>query len=65
MTAMECPFNAPPELATDTTWVEPRLVAMIRYKHWTTAGRVRAPSFKGFTDTPAAAVTWEAEGPKD
>lgn len=63
MTTTVCPFVEKPDLAGATMWIEPRLVTVIRYKQWTSAGRVRAPSFKGFTDTPAPAASWEAEGP--
>lgn len=45
-------------------WVAPQLVAMVQYRQWTSAGRLRAPSFKGFTDDPVEAVTWAAEGPE-
>ena len=31
-------------------WVEPRLVAMVEYRQLTNAGRLRAPSFKGFRE---------------
>jgi bifunctional non-homologous end joining protein LigD len=30
-----------------TIFVEPRLVAEVEYREWTTAGTLRAPSFKG------------------
>lgn len=50
-------------LPAGSTWVAPQLVAMVQYKEWTRAQRLRAPSFKGFTDDPPAAVTWEREGP--
>jgi len=56
-----CPFEDDEELPRDATWVVPSLVAAVEYKEWTTAGRLRAPSFKGFTDEPAD--TWENEGP--
>lgn len=59
----ESPFRADAGMPSGCTWVEPQLVAMVRYKQWTAAGRVRAPSFKGFTDTPLDAVTWAVEGP--
>jgi bifunctional non-homologous end joining protein LigD len=45
------------------TWVEPRLVAVVRFKQWTSAGRLRAPSFKGFSDIPVADASWTREGP--
>ena len=63
MTVGECPFLADRDLPAGATWVEPQLVAMVRFKQWTAAGRLRAPSFQGFTATPAGEATWEAEGP--
>ena len=45
-------------------FVNPDLVASIEFKEWTGPGRLRAPSFKGFTDDPWQEVTFEAEGPK-
>jgi bifunctional non-homologous end joining protein LigD len=64
MIADTSPFLPDPEFPRDVTWVSPHLVAMVEYKEWTSAGRLRAPSFKGFTDDPAESVTWEAEGPQ-
>jgi bifunctional non-homologous end joining protein LigD len=63
MTTAECPFHPDPELPAGSVWVEPRLVAMVRFKQWTRTGRLRAPSFKGFTDDPVDVVTWLSEGP--
>ncbi len=63
MEVQETPFHPDPDIPKGSTWVEPHLVAMVRYKQWTAAGRVRAPSFKGFTDDAVAAVTWDEEGP--
>ena len=40
--------NLPP----DATWVAPTLVAMVRYRELTAAGRLRFPSFQGFTSDP-------------
>ena len=57
------PFMEVPVAPGRVTWVEPQLVAMVQYKEWTSVGRLRAPSFKGFTDDDLASVTWEAEGP--
>jgi bifunctional non-homologous end joining protein LigD len=39
----------------DATWVEPRLVAQVRFTEWTSDGRLRHPSFVGLRDdkTPA------------
>ena len=44
-------------------FVHPHLVAEIAFKQWTSAGRLRAPSFKGFSDRPHEEITWAAEGP--
>ncbi len=63
MVVPACPFGVDRDIPEGSTWVEPRLVAMIRYKHWTSAGRLRAPSFKGFTDLSTGAASWEVEGP--
>ena len=50
-------------LPAGATWVEPRLVAVVQFRQWTQARRLRAPVFKGFSDDPVTAITWEAEGP--
>lgn len=63
MTTPTRPFFADPEVPRNAVWVHPQLVAMVRYKEFTSAGRLRAPSFKGFTDDDPAVITWEAEGP--
>jgi bifunctional non-homologous end joining protein LigD len=59
----ECPFRLHSELPADITWVAPHLVARVEFKEWTRAGRLRAPSFKGFIADPAEEQTWSAEGP--
>lgn len=56
-------FSADADLPAGAVWVEPRLVAVIQFRGWTTAGRLRVPSFKGFTDQPITSITWSAEGP--
>ena len=63
MTAGERPFRPDPDLPDDTTWVVPHLVARVEFKEWTNAGRLRAPSFKGFIADPVEEQTWAAEGP--
>ena len=63
MTVDGCPFDSVAELPADSTWVAPHLVARVEFKEWTKAGRLRAPSFKGFVPDPEEEVTWEAEGP--
>lgn len=57
------PFAAGAEPPAGTEWLEPVLVALVEFKTWTGAGRLRTPVFVGFTDDPPDAVTWEAEGP--
>ncbi|MEA2000459.1 MAG: non-homologous end-joining DNA ligase [Actinomycetota bacterium] len=57
------PFGVDDDIPRGSTFVEPRLVATIQCKQWTAAGRLRAPSFKGFSDLPAGAATWGSEGP--
>lgn len=57
------PFLTDGDIPAGSTWVQPQLVAMVRYKQWTAAGRLRAPSFTGFTESPVDAATWEQEGP--
>ena len=61
MRSDRCPFESDEDLPKDATWVVPSLVAAVEYKEWTGTGRLRAPSFKGFTDEPVD--TWEDEGP--
>lgn len=61
----ECPFHPTPELPSEATWVEPDLVAEVEYKQFTSGGRLRAPSFKGFSDRASNEVTWEGEGPAE
>lgn len=65
MRVAEPPFHFDQGLPSGAIWVEPRLVAVARFKQWTRSGKVRAPSFVGFSDDPVATVTWEAEGPED
>lgn len=62
MTVGASPFLHNPDLP-DATWVNPDLVAVVRFKQWTKAGRLRAPSFRGFSDYAARSATWESEGP--
>jgi len=63
MTVGEPPFADSDQLPGGIVWVAPALVAVVQYKQWTAAGRLRGPSFKGFTDHPLAEVTWNSEGP--
>jgi bifunctional non-homologous end joining protein LigD len=57
------PFADTTGMPRNAVWVEPRLVALVQHKEFTTAGRLRGPSFKGFTDDEVRSVTWDREGP--
>lgn len=59
----DCPFVEDPEMPRGAAWVSPQLVAVVEFKEWTRHGRLRAPSFKGFSDDPVTSVTWDTEGP--
>ena len=63
MTVEARPFHPDPGLPEAGRWVAPHLVARVEFKEWTKAGRLRAPSFKGFVSSPSEETTWEAEGP--
>ncbi len=64
MVVAEPPFVDTGEMPRNLTWVDPSLVAVVQYKEWTSAGRLRAPSFKGFTDDAIESITWDKEGPQ-
>lgn len=63
MTRGEAVFHPDP-LLPPMTPVEPVLVAVVDYRNWTTAGRLRHPRFKGFGDDDPDAITLAAEGPR-
>jgi bifunctional non-homologous end joining protein LigD len=42
--------EVPPEHARSAVWVEPELVAEVAFTEWTSAGRLRAPAYKGLRD---------------
>jgi bifunctional non-homologous end joining protein LigD len=73
----DCPFTEKPELPNPTTWVEPEVVAEVKFQSWTDDGHLRAPVFLRLRDdldardvrrtqvseaTPAAAPGREARG---
>jgi bifunctional non-homologous end joining protein LigD len=45
-----CPFAQKPELHDPTTWVEPELVAELKFHSWTEDGHLRAPVFLRLRD---------------
>jgi len=52
--------EVPPEHARRAVWVEPELVIEVAFTGWTSAGRMRAPSYQGLrTDKDPAEVTRE------
>jgi len=40
-----CPFAEKPDLPNPTTWVEPKLVAEVKFHSWTEDGHLRAPVY--------------------
>ncbi len=58
----------PPDLVgdwpPDTRFVTPVLVGLIEFLNWTPSGRMRGPSFVGFSSELPESCTWEAEGPE-
>jgi bifunctional non-homologous end joining protein LigD len=44
------PFAEKPELNAPTTWVEPKLVAEVKFQGWTDDGHLRTPVFLRFRD---------------
>lgn len=59
----DSPFHPDPDMPSPAAWVEPALVAAVRFRNWTAAGRLRHPVFQGFTNDDPERATWEAEGP--
>lgn len=57
----DSPFHEDPQLPRGARWVEPALVAVVGFRNWTEAGRLRHPRFLGFADTPVEDVTVAAE----
>jgi bifunctional non-homologous end joining protein LigD len=63
MRIRESPFGDTIGIPRDAVWVQPNLVALVQFREFTSAGRLRGPSFKGFTADDARSITWEREGP--
>ncbi len=58
----DCPFAEPPPDIDPrlATWLEPKLVAQVKFSQWTDAGVLRAPVFLALrSDIPARAVVRE------
>ncbi len=49
----KCECDGPAPKGKDETWVEPRLVAEVRFKEWTDEGLLRQPVFLRFRDDKA------------
>jgi len=57
-----CPFDAVPETNEAPSWVDPALVARVRFSGWTQEHALRHPVFVGLReDVKPADCTWEAE----
>ena len=56
-----CPFEAKPELNAPATWVEPEVVAEVKFQGWTGDGSLRAPVFLRLRDDMDAASVRRAE----
>ena len=55
------PFDVAPKLPREAAYVEPRLVAEVEFREWTSERVMRAPSFKGLReDKPATEVVAES-----
>jgi bifunctional non-homologous end joining protein LigD len=46
----DCPFAEEPDLPNPTTWVEPEIVAEVKFHSWTEDGHLRAPVFLRLRD---------------
>ena len=47
---VKCPFAQKPELHSPTIWVEPQVVAEVKFQSWTDDGSLRAPVFLRLRD---------------
>lgn len=63
MIVAESPFEPGAEIMAHAVFVQPTLTALVEFKEWTHTGKLRAPSFKGFTDDDWGDLTWASEGP--
>jgi bifunctional non-homologous end joining protein LigD len=59
-------FSNPPKLKEAIEWVEPRLVARVKYGNWTEGDRLRAPVFLSLRDDlPPEECTMQAARPNE
>ncbi len=60
----DSPINDPPKLKERIEWIEPQLVARVKYGNWTEGDRLRAPVFIGLRpDLAAEECTVQAARP--
>ncbi|MCC6991599.1 MAG: non-homologous end-joining DNA ligase, partial [Acidobacteria bacterium] len=57
-----CPFTTPPKTPQKAHWVEPVLVAQVRYTEMTDEGRLRHPAYLGLRDDKAARTVRAPQG---
>ena len=58
----KCPFDKTPETNEKATWVQPELVARVRFTGWTQEERLRHPVFLGLReDAKAQDAKWSSE----
>jgi bifunctional non-homologous end joining protein LigD len=63
--AEKSPFSKPPALRENVDWVEPTLVARVKYANWTNDNHLRAPVFLSLlTDRSARDCTMEDAKPE-
>ena len=61
----DSPIDDPPKLKERIEWIEPQLVARVKYGNWTEGDRLRAPVFIGLRpDLAAEECTVQAARPK-
>jgi bifunctional non-homologous end joining protein LigD len=59
-----CPFDQPPKTREKSYWVEPGLVARVKFTNWTADRHLRAPVFLGLvTDRDPKDCRFESEEP--
>jgi len=59
-----CPFDKVPDSNEKATWVEPQIIAHVKYGGWTDEPRLRHPVFVGLReDAQAENARWETEVP--